>query len=384
MVNKKKRGSSILLVLMVATVMIIISSVVASSLVSTTRMNTIEKREDDISYAAEAGIEQVLSNARKGDYGSLVVGDYITPFNLNTTFISQEIEVEVTGIIVDVAGKKTIHATSIAKDTRNAATKEVQGHITENNIHSGGTSNLLKYSICGNNVNIYSSGALFGAVASLNGTNNYTTEIEGAMSSTPNMGETFIVPKFKESLIPKVSIPIQIKTIDDWNNIPDNKGGMGIDKPYKGAIKLNNLSMQIVLVNAPNIIIDSGVLASIARHNVIVFSSGNITVAKTNVIGTGIDIQTGNPFRLPIDFYAELGAPLQLTGISFVGDTVNFYNNGALTIDWPTYSHPNSPINDSNLTDMNTFLQQYMDSSWSGGVGGTVSTSYEITDVIYP
>lgn len=390
MVNKKKRGSSILLVLMVATVMIIISSVVASSLVSTTRMNTVEKREDDISYAAEAGIEQVLSNARKGNYGSLVVGDYITPFNLNTTFISQEIEVEVTGIVVDVAGKKTIHATSIAKDNRNGATKEVQGMITEDRVVSGGHSSLLKYNICANNLIIHSASALNGDMASLNGSNSFILDVAGQVSSgTVNSNDAINVPKFNEGKVPMTSLPIVINNAIELGNLPSTKDSL----LYKGALKLEytnsytNSKMKVIFANTPNLIIDLSALGNDGTgYNTIVFSSGNITITNTNLLDRKIDRQTGSPITTPIDFYTELTGGLNMSRTTFAAETITMYTSGSIAASFPTYGpDANNPIHTSDqLTEIDTFIRQYMDSSWTGGLGGTATVSYEITDIIYP
>ncbi|MBS6041876.1 MAG: hypothetical protein KIA08_04195 [Clostridium baratii] len=170
MVKRKKKGNTILLVLAIVLIITVASGVTVSAIINTTGMNQNVKTYEDLLYAAESGVEDAFSRV-KSKVINLAVGDPDVNYNINSNFVSQGIEVNIT---VNRQPDKYL-VKSVAKKGNKEKIVEAALKITKSYVPS--TNQVFKYILCSNEVNIKCTGPLSNAITLWNVKDKSTSKI---------------------------------------------------------------------------------------------------------------------------------------------------------------------------------------------------------------
>lgn len=145
MKNKKKKGNSILMVLAVTFIFATIGGVVVTSIMTTGRLNGNSKINDDLVYAAESGLESVLSELYGRPIEEIIKYSYNLPIQLTSTIEKVKIDIEPK---IKEDGEKVIRVESTAYAQNGKKTKKVSCEIEDRSetIQNNGR-NIFEYSM---------------------------------------------------------------------------------------------------------------------------------------------------------------------------------------------------------------------------------------------
>lgn len=381
----KKKGSTILTILAISSVMVILIGVALGAMVFTQKGNSIEKKDDDVLYAAEAGIEQAIMNVdsvKKVQYQNLPIGG-TDSFNLNSKFLSENITVDI--LVEKMPDGKRFKAVSKAHAIGTSNEKTVTAIIKKERSFTRGTENLLQYSLCGNNVNMFLTGPLNPSYTYVNSTGGLNIKYIGlgtppTYTTVAENKQNFLVPDFNFPVYAVSGVPTDVvitspAELDALSLIPNS--GVVKEKykiqthPYIGR------EFPIYLVNAPNLIIKHP--STVIMNDMILLCSGNVTVITPDKV-TDID-SNGQP--IDPNMTMNLAPQINLNNATIIANSINLYLSNFMLTN-PTYSTADSSfLHDALDVDaVNDIIGRY-DSNWTGASGTPGSETWTATEVEY-
>lgn len=301
--NKKKRqGSALIVVLIFSAFFIAISSVSVMAVVTTFKANSTEEWYQTLYYEAEGGIAEARAIANSGDLDGLYDGSLVNPYQFDYhedvtndhVFVNAEYIIE--GAIEYLQITSTAVKGGVASDKDNLDTITKKKRTVKAKIRAVmNNSELFKYSICGDSVNV-DSGALYGATTAVN------SAIESAELDGGSVGleknELFALPEFDDNKIAKYGGKVLIK-LNSPGRIEDQLERM-LDPmdanseeydAYRDSIKkvtayytngtpeVNNQNYTVYMINADEveIVVPAG---SCTFDNTMILTNGSIKISK--------------------------------------------------------------------------------------------------------
>ncbi|MGL4109461.1 hypothetical protein [Clostridium sp. LP20] len=368
--RKRKKGSSLLMVLAVAMMIIVLGSTLAGAVIYAMKGNALEKRDKDLVYAAESGVEKALLNVRKND------GHQEDDFNMDTDFADKKITVDVVVTKESASGEVRYRVVSTARDVNDGKSRIVKSIIKQGYEVTSSTGNLLQYSICSNKVNIYYSGSLDTPDTLINSTGVINTQNIGPTGTgaitNPNVSnDNFLIPKIDGY---KSLTPVTINSIGDLDTLSSNATSGVKVKTYdiKYGFSATH-TVKLYFINAPELNIENN--TGLVIDKTVIICSGNINIYNPDpqLLSQMNPDKTFNGINT-----STLLPTTTLTSSTLVGDAVNVYSS-TFKLERPIYDEGSSlnliydTTNPSknDLSDINKVIGKECD-EYDPNLGGTI------------
>lgn len=294
--NKKKKGSTIVFILVIGLAVTTIIGGLISSSVFTTKLNYVEKEDDDLLYAAEGALEKGLYKLKSFNITSVNLPELVTELE-NETVKKAEFEIEdmgnntfkIIGRAYNINGNKRVVSSIVKRLNR---------------------SSILDYALNanGNITSDYDNRINMGGVA-VNAGGDYKITANGGSIVTENVDHNkFDLPNITFDKVNKAKLTFynngQKLEVNDSNKTVNVNNLDNGEQPANGAIKFKVKDYVVYLFNADKLIITN---------------QGNSNFEKQVIICTG-DIE--------IDLHNSM--PMELSSI--FGNNINISGNGQLSI----------------------------------------------------
>ncbi len=406
--KKKKKGATLVFLLAMAMIITIIGGVLIGAISYTRNSNNNVKINEDLIYAAESGIDQAIVNVEKstppnfdvdGD-GTADSLDSDWRFNLNTKFGSKNIEVEVElSQLLSGDGYKAI---STAKSTITGSEKVVSANIAKTYSVTPGGNNLLMYSICAKETNIYHQfssstpdSAFFPELSKINGDSKPNINYIGSGSGktftySPDQynDDGFLLPDLKHN---RASGNIEINTVSELDVLAEETkvhpttSMTGVKKEIINlpSVPGNKITIYYININENNSLIIENPNLSI--DNTVIICSGNVVV-----YGKKADFNPSGGLNSDGTFSGVLDSggvtSLSLRSSTIIANKVNLYVS-SLQLANPSYEDKEpgltlSPINKDEINDVVNSIAGSCN-NWAPGVGIPGPPIWGIGDVVY-
>lgn len=406
--KKKKKGATLVFLLAMAVIITIIGGVLIGAISYTRNSNNNVKINEDLIYAAESGIDQAIVNVEKstppnfdvdGD-GTADSLDSDWRFNLNTKFGSKNIEVEVElSQLLSGYGYKAI---STAKSTITGSEKVVSANIAKTYSVTPGGNNLLMYSICAKETNIYHQfssstpdSAFFPELSKINGDSKPNINYIGSGSGktftySPDQynDDGFLLPDLKHN---RASGNIEINTVSELDVLAEETkvhpttSMTGVKKEIINlpSVPGNKITIYYININENNSLIIENPNLSI--DNTVIICSGNVVV-----YGKKADFNPSGGLNSDGTFSGVLDSggvtSLSLRSSTIIANKVNLYVS-SLQLANPSYEDKEpgltlSPINKDEIDNIVNSIAGSC-SNWAPGVGIPGPPIWGIGDVVY-
>lgn len=406
--KKKKKGATLVFLLAMAMIITIIGGVLIGAISYTRNSNNNVKINEDLIYAAESGIDQAIVNVEKstppnfdvdGD-GTADSLDSDWRFNLNTKFGSKNIEVEVElSQLLSGDGYKAISTT---KSTITGSEKVVSANIAKTYSVTPGGNNLLMYSICAKETNIYHQfssstpdSAFFPELSKINGDSKPNINYIGSGSGktftySPDQynDDGFLLPDLKHN---RASGNIEINTVSELDVLAEETkvhpttSMTGVKKEIINlpSVPGNKITIYYININENNSLIIENPNLSI--DNTVIICSGNVVV-----YGKKADFNPSGGLNSDGTFSGVLDSggvtSLSLRSSTIIANKVNLYVS-SLQLANPSYEDKEpgltlSPINKDEINDVVNSIAGSCN-NWAPGVGIPGPPIWGIGDVVY-
>lgn len=353
----KKRGSTIITVLMIAMVMVISASVIAIGVVYTTGGNANEKERQDITYAAEAGIDKALSNIVQSEAKGIA-----PPSTFSVNEFRNDYGIEVGVKLQKVGSEQKYKVTSTAK--KGMKKKVVEATISKDANSGEVFSNLL----CGSKI-IVRAGSVNLGTGDINTSNNNAV-IGGGSTLNPTNQNNFqyTLPQYNFEEMDKD--PVTGKSIVTGSSSAEIISKLDdLERNKKGVRKISFKSSKIVLdyrvylINSNNFVMHMPSSGGEFK-NIIFICSGNYTIENTDKV--------------------------KFTQSTVIGDEIIFDGIGAIHMSYSPHTKPDhpwygyAPLSDSDLNFINKTIADNYAPNWPiGNSGSSISNGWAITDYQY-
>lgn len=406
--KNKKKGVTLVFLLAMAMIITIIGGVLIGSISYTRNSNNNVKINQDLIYAAESGIDQAIANVEKSTPPNFDVdGDGIEDgldsewkFNLNIKFSLKNIEVDVE--LDPLLSGNGYKAVSTAKSIITGNEKVVKANITKTYSITPGGNNLLMYSICAKETNIYhqfdsstDDSAFFPELSKINGDSMPNIKYIGfgtgkTFDYSPDQynNDGFLLPDLKHN---RASGNIEVNTISELDLLAEETrrypttSMTGVKKEIINlpSVPGNKITIYYININQNNSLIIENPNLSI--DNTVIICSGNVVVyGEKDDFNPSGGLNSDGTFSGVLDFGGVTS--LSLRSSTIIANKVNLYVS-SLQLANPSYEDKDpgltlSPINKDEINDVVNSIAGSCN-NWAPGVGIPGPPIWGIGDVVY-